>query len=146
MPEPSEKALAYYRSGMQLWALNQVWPLVVYGLFLFSGFSARLRDLAQRIGRNWFFTVGFYVILFLAIVFLIDLPLNYYEGYVRQHAYGMSNQTLTKWLDDSLKGQAVEMAVAFAFGWVPYLLLSDPRAGGGSTRLPFPCRFSWSRC
>ena len=73
---------------------------------------------------SWFLTVGLYVVLYLAIVFVIDLPLAYYEGFVRQHAYGLSNQTLAKWLGDSLKGLAVEMAVGFAFAWVPYLLLA----------------------
>lgn len=124
VPQPSEKALAYYRSGMVLWGVNQVWGLLVCGLLLFSGLSARMRDLARRIGRVWFFTVGLYIVLFLVVVFLIDLPLNYYEGFVRQRAYGMSNQTLGKWLGDSLKGLGVEMAGGFLFAWVPYLLLA----------------------
>ncbi|MGC8642649.1 MAG: M48 family metallopeptidase, partial [Isosphaeraceae bacterium] len=124
VPQPSAKALAYYQSGMWLWGLNLVWAFAVYGLLAFSGFSARLRGLAQRLGRLWFFTVGLYVVLFLAIVFLIDLPLDYYEGFVRQHAYGMSNQTLGKWLGDSLKGLGVEMAAGFLFAWVPFLLLA----------------------
>ena len=39
--------------------------------------------------------------------FVIDLPLAYYQGFVRQHAYGLSNQTLGKWISDSLTGLAV---------------------------------------
>ena len=37
----------------------------------------------------------------------LDFPLAYYAGYVRQHAYGLSNQTFAKWLADSLKELAV---------------------------------------
>jgi Zn-dependent protease with chaperone function len=124
VPRPSEKALCYYRSGMRLWALNQLWALLVPGLIAFSGFSARIRNLARRLGKTWFLTVGLYVLLYLAIVFLIDLPLSYYQGFVRQHAYGLSNQTVRKWLGDSLLRVAVEMTVGFAFTWVPYLLLA----------------------
>ncbi|HKM54222.1 MAG TPA: M48 family metallopeptidase [Isosphaeraceae bacterium] len=123
VPRPSEKALCYYRSGMWLWGFNQFWALLVPGLIAFSGLSARLRNLARRLGKSWFLTVGLYVLFYLAIVFLIDLPLSYYEEFVRQHAYGLSNQTAGKWLSDSLVRLAVEMTVGFAFTWVPYLLL-----------------------
>ncbi len=102
VPIPSEKALRFYHSGMWLWAFDVCWGLIVPAVIVFSGFSAVLRNLARRLGRWWFPTVGLYVVLYLAIVFLIDLPLSYYEGFVRQHAYGLSNQSLAKWLTDSL--------------------------------------------
>jgi Zn-dependent protease with chaperone function len=128
VPEPSEKAMSYYRSGMRLWALNEIWALIVPGVILVSGLSARMRDLARKLGRWWFPTVGLYVVFYLALVFLIDLPLSYYEGFVRQHQYGLSNQSLAKWSTDSLIRLGVEMVVGFLFTWVPFLLLArSPR-------------------
>lgn len=124
IPTPSEKALRFYRSGMWLWAFDVCWGLIVPAVIVFTGFSAVLRNLARRLGRWWFPTVGLYVVLYLAIVFLIDLPLEYYVGFVRQHAYGLSNQSLAKWLTDSLLSVGIEMIVGFAFAWVPYLLLA----------------------
>jgi STE24 endopeptidase len=124
VPEPSARALEYYRSGNRLWMLNAVWVVLVPGLLAFSGFSARLRTLAARLGRAWFVTIGLYVVMYLAIVFLVDLPLSYYEGYVRLHAYGLSNQTLGKWFGDSVIHLGISMAVGFALAWVPYWLLA----------------------
>ena len=94
MPEPSAKAMEFYRSGNWLWVFNRLWAIARAGGLAFSGFSARLRNLAQRLGGDWFFTVGLYMVMYLAVVFVIDLPLSYYEGFVRLHAYGLSNQTL----------------------------------------------------
>src|SRR5262245_2578718 len=54
VPEPSEKALSYYRSGILLWIVNVVWGLLIPALFLFTGFSARIRDWARQVGRKWF--------------------------------------------------------------------------------------------
>ena len=55
-------------------------------------------------------------------------PFVVYQGYVRLHAYGLSNQTLAKWFRDSAIRLAVEMVVGFALTWVPYLLLArSPR-------------------
>jgi Zn-dependent protease with chaperone function len=123
VPVPSDKALRYYHGGMWIWALSVCWGLVVPALIVFTAVSAALRNLARRLGRWWFPTVGLYVVLYLAIDFLIDLPLNYYLGFVRQHAYGLSNQSLTKWLTDSLLSVVIAMITGFAFAWVPYLLL-----------------------
>ncbi len=128
VPEPSELALEFYRTNNLLWILNRVWAVLLTGALAFSGFSARLRNLAHRLGRNWFFTIGLFVVVYLAITFVLDLPLAYYEGFVRLHAYGLSNQTWQKWLGDSITSLAIEMAVGFALAWVPYLLLAkSPR-------------------
>ena len=123
VPQPSELALQFYRSGNWLWMLNSLWAVMVPGVLAFSGFSARLRNVARRIGRTWFLTIGVYVVMYLAIVFVVDLPLSYYEGYVRLHAYELSNQTLGKWFHDSIISLAVPMVVGFALAWVPYLFL-----------------------
>ncbi len=128
VPEPSALALEYYRSGNWLWVINRLWAFVVPGVFVFSGLSARLRNLARRIGRGWFLTIGFYIVMFLAIMYVIDLPLSYYQGFVRQHAYGLSNQSLNRWLRNSVVRLVVDMALAFALLWAPYLLLArSPR-------------------
>ena len=128
VPEPSETALRYHRTGLILWVFTVIWGLAIPALFLFTGFSARIRTWAQALGRKWFFVVALYFAIFSVISFLIDLPLTYYQGFVRQHAYGLSNQTFGKWLGDSLTGLAVGVVIGALFLWVPYLLLKrSPR-------------------
>src|SRR5262249_13182537 len=97
VPEPTEKAMQFYRGNNVLWVINQAWAILLTGGLAFSGLSARMRALARRLGGNWFLTVGIYVILYLAVVFAITLPLSFYQGFIRLHAYGLSNQTLGKW-------------------------------------------------
>lgn len=123
VPEPSEKALRYYRSGNMLWVAATLWGLGVPALLLFTGFSARLRDWAAAIGRRWLWTVALYAVLYVALVWLLQLPLSYYAGFIHQHAYGLSNQSLAQWLGDSLKALVLTMVIVAATLWVPYLLL-----------------------
>jgi STE24 endopeptidase len=128
VPEPSEKALSYYRSGIVLSVVTVLWGLLIPALFLFTGFSARIRDWATSIGRWWFFVIGLYFAIFLIINFVIDFPLSYYQGFARQHAYGLSNQTFSKWFGNEIKGLLIGVVVGFLFLWVPYLLLKkSPR-------------------
>src|SRR5262249_8343112 len=120
VPEPSEKALAYYHSGIVLWVVNTILGLAIPLLFLFTGLSARIRNWARHLGRKWFFAIGIYFLFFSVISFLIDLPLSYYEGFLRQHAYDLSNQTLAKWLGDEIKTLVLGIGGGFLFLWVPY--------------------------
>lgn len=123
VPVPSEKAMRYYRSGNVLWGIETLWGLIVPALLLFSGFSARLRDAARKVGRNWFLTVAIYGILFTLVTFLLDLPLAYYTDFVRQHAYGLSDQAAGKWWSDTFTGLVISLVFIALTLWFPYLLL-----------------------
>jgi len=128
VPEPSEKAMARYRSGIVLWLVDTAWGFVLPGAILLTGFSARMRNWAARLGRKRFLTIAIYFALFSIVTFIIDLPRAYYEEFAREHAYGLSNQTLSKWFGDSLKSLAVGTVMGALFLWVPYLLLrKSPR-------------------
>jgi STE24 endopeptidase len=128
VPEPSEKAMRYYRSGNVVWVVDGLIGLLVPALFLFTGLSARLRDAARKVGRKWLFTIAVYLALYSLASFVLTLPWSYYVEFVRQHAYGLSNQTFAKWASDSVKGLLVGIVVGALFIWVPFLLLKrSPR-------------------
>jgi STE24 endopeptidase len=127
VPEPTEKALAYHRSGNVIWIVSTIWGLLVPAAFLWTGFSARMRTWAQAIGRKWFFVVAAYWVIFTLVSTVIDLPRAYYVGFVRQHAYDLSNQTLAKWASDQMANLAVTLVIGGIALWVPYLLLRKAR-------------------
>jgi Zn-dependent protease with chaperone function len=123
VPEPSEQAVAYYHSGNILWLVETAWGILIPCLFLFTGLSARMQTWARRLGHWWFFAIAVYFLIFSILTYLLDFPLDYYRGYVRQHAYGLSNQTFGKWFGDSLIRLAIQIIAGCLFLWVPYLLL-----------------------
>ena len=123
VPEPTSKALEYYRSSNVLWTVDTLLGLLIPALFLFTGFSAKLRSVAFRIGRRWLPSVALYAILFVWISSVLTLPLAYYEGFVREHAYGLSSQSFQKWLSDWVKGGAISGIGLGLVLWIPYLLL-----------------------
>jgi Zn-dependent protease with chaperone function len=125
VPPPSEQALRYYRSGNVIWAIEQALGLALPALFLWTGLSARMRTFAAGLGRGHFYpTLVVYLVLLSALLFLIQLPLLYYAGYAREHAYGLSTQRFAKWAGDELKGLVIGVAVGGLVLWVPYLLLA----------------------
>ena len=123
VPEPGALAVQYHRSGNVLWAVETGLGMMIPAVLLFSGISSRMRLLARRLGRRWFLTLLLYAVLFTVIVAVLTLPLAYYAGYVRQHQYGLSNQSLEAWASDWIKGVALGGTALAAVLWIPYLLL-----------------------
>jgi Zn-dependent protease with chaperone function len=123
VPEPTEEAMRYYTSGCVLWWVNTVWGILIPLLFLVTGFSARIRNWAQGIGRKWLLVIGVYFVVYMLLNFVIDFPLSYYQGFLRQHEYEQSNQVLSKWFGDEIKGLLVGLIIGLVVLWVPYLLL-----------------------
>jgi len=123
VPEADERTMQRYRSGNVIWTVNQAIALGLPLLFLFAGWSARLRDVAARWGRYWFFTVAIYFALLTLAMGLFQLPWNFYVEFIREHAYELSNQTLGKWTKDTVIATLVGLVVGALVIWVPYLLL-----------------------
>jgi STE24 endopeptidase len=128
VPEPTPQALAYHRSGTFIWIFTTAWGLLVPAALLWTGLSSRMRNWATAVGRKWFFIVAAYWVIFTLVTTAVDLPRAYYVGFVRQHAYGLSNQTLAKWASDQAASLAVTLVIGGIALWVPYLLLrKSPR-------------------
>jgi STE24 endopeptidase len=124
VPEPSALAVQYHRTGHLVWAGATALELLVPAALLFTGLSARVRDLARRIARGrWFFTVAIYGAAYVLIQAIVVLPFAWYAGFVRQHAYGLSTETAGEWLGDWGKATAITVLIAALVLWIPYRLL-----------------------
>jgi len=102
---------AYFEGGYWLILWNFLVTVAIALLLLATGLSARIRDLAAA--RTSFRPVqaAIYAIGFAIITWALNLPLNCYEGFVREHQYGMSNQTFGAWFGESLKALAVALVI-----------------------------------
>ena len=108
---------AYFEGGywLQLW--NFLLGLAISVVLLGGWRSARVRDWAARVGRKAFLRDALYGGFFAIAGWLLSLPLTLYQGYVREHAYGMATQTLGPWFGEQLTGLAVSTVVtALAVG------------------------------
>ena len=142
VPEASELALRYYRSGNVIWTIEEVLGVVLPALFLFTGLSARIRAFASSVGRGHFYpTLVVYMAVVALLLFVVQLPLTVYVGYVREHAYGLSTQRFSKFAGDQMKGLLVGLVIGALIIWVPYLLLARSPARWwlwtGALALPF---------
>jgi STE24 endopeptidase len=103
-PAQRARSDAYFEGGYWLDLWNFLLGLGIAGLLLGTGLSARLRDAVERRTRFRFVQAVLYALAYILLVSLLTFPLTLYEGFFREHQYGMATQSFGAWLGDQLKG------------------------------------------
>lgn len=106
-----------------------VWPLLLIGTarFLTRPFHSLASRWAKRVkvpaldrvwqGPEWAETI-FFALLFFGFFVAVNVPVDLWFGYVREHQFGLSNESFGAFLFDGLKHQVVLIisVTALAFG------------------------------
>lgn len=128
VPDPTEKAISFYKSGNILWIVQNLWGLAVPALILFSGFATRLRKFCDGVTQRWFWHTALFALIYLIITAILTLPLDYYAGFIRPHEYGLSNQTLGRWFYQYLVGTGISTVMGLIVVWILYAVIrKNPR-------------------
>ena len=102
-PEARAKSDAYFEGGYWLLLWDFVAAAVVAWLFLGTRLSTGLRDWTGRLARWHWLQTAIYAAMYILIYTIILLPWSAYEGYFREHKYGLATQTFGPWLYDQFK-------------------------------------------
>ena len=100
-PAQKVKSDAYFEGGYWLQVVELLYALGVAAVFLRLGLGRWLKARTQRLARPWLRTLAF-AAGYLLLAWALSLPLDIYEGYLREHSYGMSNQTFGAWFGENL--------------------------------------------
>jgi STE24 endopeptidase len=102
---------AYFEGGYWLLLWDFLSTAFVMWLLLHFRWSARMRDLAERITRFRPLQTALYWVQFIVVISVLTFPMGLYEGYFREHKYGLMNQTFGPWMKDQLVGLGVAVVL-----------------------------------
>ncbi len=122
-PEEKAKLAKKYAKTHQILSLTG--SIIFYAVLIilvFTGLSKSILDLAYSYTSNNYLAL----LIFLGIIgigeSIINFPLNFYSGYILEHKYDLSNQTISKYFLEKLKGMilglVIGIPVLFAFYYI----------------------------
>jgi STE24 endopeptidase len=94
---------AYFEGGYWLILWDFLYGVVVALLLLNLRWSAKMRDLAERVTRFKPVHTVVYWVEYLVLTSILAFPLTIYEGYFRERKYGLATQTFGPWFYDQFK-------------------------------------------
>jgi STE24 endopeptidase len=102
---------AYFEGGYWLILWDFLYGVVVALLLLNLRWSARMRDLSERVTRFKPVHTFVYWLQYLVLTTILTFPLTVYEDYFREHKYGLATQTFGPWMGDQMKGLGVGLVL-----------------------------------
>jgi len=110
-PARRAQSNAYFEGGYWMILWDFLISAFVMWLLLHLRWSAKMRNLAERITRLRPLQTVLYWVQFIVVVSVLTFPLSIYEGYFREHKYGLLNQNFSQWMGDQLKGLVVGLVL-----------------------------------
>ncbi len=136
-----ERSDSYFEGGYWLLLWNFLFSSAISLLLLATGWSSRMRDLGERLTGWRGVHVFAYAAQFVLVTAVLSFPLTVYQGFFREHAYGLATQTFGAWMGDQFKGLLLGVILGGLFITALYAVLRRaPRTWwiwGGAVTLGF---------
>ena len=118
-PDKTARSDAYFEGGYWMILWDFLYGVVIALLLLNLRWSARMRDLSERVTRFKPVHTFVYWLQYLVLTSILVFPLTVYEDYFREHKYGLATQTFGPWIGDQMK----ELGVNLVLGGLLAMLL-----------------------
>ncbi|MFO7368774.1 MAG: M48 family metallopeptidase [Bacteroidales bacterium] len=120
-PEQKEKSDSYFEGGYWISIWNLVLEIAIALVFLF-GLSQWIMKTASKAKKPGIQKL-IYVLLYIALAFLIAFPFTVYTSFFREHQYGLSNMNFSEWLSEELLGFVISVVAIGSLILVLYWII-----------------------
>jgi len=100
-------------------------PIAFCVILFFSGGSVLLSGLLNSVTDSYWISLWLYLVVFIIILQLLAMPISFYSGFIVDHKFSLSTQTLQGWVVDELKGLGVELGFGVLAASVLYYLIGN---------------------
>jgi Zn-dependent protease with chaperone function len=124
-----DKAARYHRRKRQAAFVSVVWSAVLLGWLIVTGWSAALRDVAERAAAQApdALQAPAAVLVFVGLLSLLNealgLPLAFYSGFLLERRYDLSNESPRRWIVDQAKSLGIGLLLGGAAAELVYALI-----------------------
>ena len=127
----SSQAKKYSRVKLTLSLLGTTFSFAIMAAVIATGFSVRVENFVHS------YTLSPYggLILFGSVLGVlsgvVSFPLSFYSGFIVEHRYNLSNQSLLQWLWEQGKAFLVSIPIAVPLMLLFYFFLQNTKLFGG---------------
>ena len=123
MNENISRTKQYSKRKIQLIITRLVLTAAFLLLMLLARVSLRLKIITAGWSQNFYIQVGLYLAIFASIYYLLFAPLDFYESFVLEHKFSLSNQTVIGWLKKMAKMALLSFFMLLLAGEALYFFL-----------------------
>lgn len=122
-PQSPDQAKAYNRLKLVIGIVSSALTLLLLGVLAVSGYSRTLAEWAMKSTSYTYISLLLFAAVIASMEFAVTLPLSFYSGYVLEHRFNLSNQSLGRWTWEYAKGVLVSAPIAVVLVVMLYFCL-----------------------
>lgn len=123
MEETTKQAKQYSKRKTQLTIVQLLMSVAFLLIAVLSGGTLFLKKQVTSWSQNFYLQVALYLAIFTGIYYLLFLWLDFYDGYMLEHEFLLSNQTVYGWLKKSMKKGLLSFVLLLVAVEILYSLL-----------------------
>jgi len=122
-PEALERSNRYYTGGYIIQIADALLTIAIALALLGIGWARGVRSWLERTVKVFPLVAFGAALFYLVVSTLIVLPFSYYVGFVREHRFGLSTQTLPQWFGEWAMGAGIGIVVGAILATIIYLII-----------------------
>lgn len=128
MENLNDRAKSYSRIKhiIQIFELSYV-PIILF-LILYFKINIFIEAFVLKITNTPYLGLFFYFIFFGLLLYIIELPLNFFSQFILEHRFSLSNQTFFCWIKKEAKGLIVTFLIGLIFAEIAYFFIRNFQA------------------
>jgi len=120
----------YWRLKYSFSIFETFYLLLILFFSLYGRFSDYILDFILKITQVRFWVIAIYLLLIYLIYYLLVFPFHFYEDFIWEHKFSLSNQGLLSWFKDEFKKGIIfyilslilfeffYFSLNFSYGWI----------------------------
>ncbi len=105
------KSDAYFEGGYWLLLWGTLVSILIDGIILRTGWSARFRDWSERVTRNRFLGAMLWTVPYMLVSTILGAAWAIYTGYFREKQYGLLDQGFGGWAGEQAIGMGINLVL-----------------------------------
>ncbi|EQA46364.1 peptidase, M48 family [Leptospira broomii serovar Hurstbridge str. 5399] len=115
--EDIQNGIEYERRGFFASLASDLLDFTLAGLIVFTPLSVKLENyLLRKTNDRFYLSVALFLLILSFAKFLVELPFNFYFGYVLEHEFGFSAMTISDWIIFTGKSLAIGIVIMTLIG------------------------------
>ena len=112
--DQERKAKSYWREKYAVALGGLAFSIVLLAAIQLTGISSHLGHVTGRLCANPYGSLALYLLVFSVVYYAATLPFGFYEEFVLEHKFSLSNQSVAAWIKDELKKCALSLILFLA--------------------------------
>jgi STE24 endopeptidase len=106
-PEATARSNSYFEGNYWILLLNTAVAVLIAAALLYLGWIRAVRSFFERSVKIYPLVVLLTALIYVLITSIVTLPLDFYVGFVREHQYNLSNETIAGWAGEAATGLVI---------------------------------------